>query len=845
MTLRKDMFDTAKFGYFKMLVAMSLLICLSYSVIGQVMINEVCSKNNTVLTDEFGETPDWIEIYNAGENPINLLNYYLSDDPDEPQMWSFPNVIIGADEYLLILASEMDTLAENIHTNFKLSSGGDFLSLYAGELLIDTLQIPALRSDHSYGNEIDGIDDPYFFELPTPELSNVDSETYLGYVDMPIHNKEAGFHPNGDGIEIWHNEEEVHIMYSTNGEPPSPLSDDDEVFDYTGPFDLEVTTVVRSRAFKEGYLPSDINTSTYLIDENISIPVMSLSTDPYHLWDYWTGIYTAGIGDDEWPWANANFWNNWERPMHIEYFDEFQNLVLEQDCAVKIHGSSARTRPQKPFRLTAKKSYGPSSLDYPFFKQKPEITEYKNIILRNAGNDNQQAFMRDALVHDYILNDESIEFGVSAYQPCIVFLNGNYWGIYNIRERVDEHYIERQYDLDIDEFDILENNYEIISGHHDEFIDFIADIDSMDFSLDDNYALLEEKVNIPGTIDYMIVEFYLNNTDWLTNNIKYWKAKNDTAKWNYLLYDVDIAFGGGDWVVPELNFMDSLFTKEFFDNKPNPILYRGMFQNEGFRHQFINRYADLLNSFFLPDSMRQQVMKIADGIDLEMIRHRDKWGAGNYLFWVNNINDEIFNYVDERPAYARDHIEDQFELNNQYTLELEVFPPGGGKIKVNSIEATEFPWEGVYFNGVPIEITAEPYDSISFVRWETSLPDIDQLSDPNFTYDFENTIYLKAVFDGTTYVDTAISNIDEFDVIISPNITTAQSTLELKNVPKSDVQITVINQLGQEVKTYQLATNHFYHNTTTTIDVSDLPQGMYHVHIRAEDFFVSKELFKM
>jgi hypothetical protein len=249
------------------------------------------------------------------------------------------------------------------------------------------------------------------------------------------------------------------IYYTTNGNYP----DDDDLL-YTKPIQIDSTIAIRAIAYNQGQAPSIVTTQTYFINEPINLPIISLVTDPDHLFSDKSGIYVTGTngikGACDAVIRNLN--QDWERPVNFEFYEKDGTQGINQQAGIKIFGGCSRTRfPQKSFSLFARSIYGKGSFKYQFFLDK-DIKKFESIILRSSGDDQVKTFFKDAFTAYSIKDNMDIDY--MAYRPTAVYINGVYWGIHNMREKVNEHYINSNFDVEKEKINILEANARIVYG---------------------------------------------------------------------------------------------------------------------------------------------------------------------------------------------------------------------------------------------------------------------------------------------------------------------------------------------------------------------------------------------
>jgi len=596
-----------------------------------------------------------------------------------------------------------------LHTNFSISYEGEPLILSdTSGLVVDTFATPQLKLDISSGRYPDSSDNIVFFSNPSPGKSN-DSSTFFTNIlqTVPIFTADAGFYEDPVWLTLYTGDTGIMIRYTLNGSIPNDTS---EI--YVEPLYLETTAVVRAACFVDGLIPGETITKTYLINEDIAYPVVSISAEPYNLWDWEKGIYVKGPNaQGEFPFFGANFWEDWEVPAHIEFFDKTKAQQINQDAGIKIHGGWTRALPMKSLKLLGKDKYGISEFNYSFFKNK-EIEAYKRIILRNAGNDFYSAFMRDALVHKLVQKNTHLD--IQDYEPAIVFLNGAYWGIHNIREKIDRYYLQSNYNISPDELTLLEDQAQVIEGTNHEFLELIEFIRNNDLSDDDNFEYINSQIDLENFSDLMITEIYTANSDWPHHNVKFWKTRD--RKWRYILLDLDASISLFSYTGPSANSIDKILNDSI---NYLSIILNNLLENNQFHDYFINRSADLMNTIFSPVYFGSVVDTIKNHLLLEMTGHKSKWG-GTVNVWENHhVETKVKGFVNDRPNFMREHLIAGFELNKYDTLTVDMHPPGAAVLKLNTLYPDHLPWSGIYYDSVPVILEVIPFPGYTLTHWES------------------------------------------------------------------------------------------------------------------------------
>jgi len=597
-----------------------------------------------------------------------------------------------------------------LHTNFRLDAEGETVYLYdPSNSIIDSIAFERMYTDISGGKYPDGSGSLFYFQQATPGEPNL-TKTYSSISGEPYFSVPGGLFSTTLSIYLTGFEPDDTIYFTTDGSEPTIYSQK-----YTGGIPIQSTTVLRARILEHGKIPGYVVSHTYLINIQNTLPVISLTTSPENLWDYYDGMYVMGPNaSQDFPHFGANFWQDWEKPVHIELFEPDGERGFSIDAGMKIFGGWSRGFPQKSLSIFARSKYGYGNIDYRIFGEK-DIDQFESIILRNSGNDWNYSMMRDGMMTELV---SKMDIDKQAYRPAEIYLNGEYWGILNIREKVNEHFIASNHGVDPDQIDLLEGNGWKIQGSSDHYFSMLYFIDNNDMLLDQNFNVVKSMMETNNFINYQISQIYFDNRDWPGNNIKYWRPQSENGRWRWIMFDTD--FGFGIWDPSKYTYNTLAFALEpNGPGWPNPpwstFLLRKLLENNQFKTDFINYFADHLNTTFLPEVVRKYIEELKKNIESEMHDHLDRWG-GNYYNWENEIQ-VMINFGLNRVNYIRNHIREQFNLSSTYSLNLAVNPANSGKIKVNFIIPERYPWTGTYFDHVPIKLIPVPEPGYRFTGW--------------------------------------------------------------------------------------------------------------------------------
>ena len=795
----------------------------SNNVLGQIIIHEVCTKNDYTLHDIDQNLSDWIELYNPSSEMVSLAGYHLTDNPDNLLKWAFPDSIIMApNTYLVILASGLDMVNNYVHTNFKLtrSEPEQLILTNSNGTIEDVLLPPVLPADHSYGYFTD--DALAVFDLPTPNAANIDYITDVSWEETVSFSEIAGFFEAPVVLSLGKTENSAAtIRYEFGGKTVTYDSPE-----YVESLDINQTTVICARLFDGRTAAHQTICESFFFDANYVFPVVSLITDPSNLFSEEKGIYILGPNaDSNYPFYGANFWLESKIPASFEFFDEDKNLMFNQQLNLKLHGGrSSRNKPMKAIRLLSGDS---EVFDFPFFKDK-DIADFEKLILRNASSDFNKLHFRDAVIHKMLIPATDID--VLAYQPVIVYLNGNYWGIHNLRERVDRFYIANNHAVDADEVILLEEDSLIINGDFDDYNDLVDYFNNNDLTLDAHYEAISERLDISSYIDYLSTQIYFGNIDWPRNNLKYWRPINEGGKWRYLFFDLDVSLNGNPFAPVDIDLI-GLLLKEGADDVKFIQIFQSILENRVFLESFTNRYADLLNSLFTTENMETVLLNQMSILDSQIDQHFDKWNSGNRDIWQEEL-DLAMSFVLERPDLTRQNFKNQLDVGEENDLQLSVFPENTGNIQVNSLQLSKFPWSGVYFSEVPIQLSAKANERFAFDYW--LINGTDTLFTQNITQQWAGIMKAEAVFKRTDN--------EAIELSISPNISSnnQEISFEFYNNKNNTINYSVYAVNGQLVWSYEEELNQGIHLRRLP---TNLAKGGYVLSVKMGEEEVLKKFF--
>ena len=642
-----------------------------------------------VYISEFGGSTgsvasDWVELHNSTGSAVSLAGYGLSNNPKNPAKWVFPDISIEPGEYLLLYATGSADKAQkkNLKLNFNISSTGETLFFFdPNGKLIDKLSAGRMRSGQSYGR--DGSDDRFYYAEPTPGAQN--GKGYEGITQLPAFSVTPGIYDDAVTVAITAGEGET-IRYTTDCTTPNASS---EV--YSGELSISKNSVIRAAAFRDGYLSGDVATATYLFRSdgvNHALPVVTLVTDPDNLWNSKTGIYATGdqFDPDAASYADtlqsatyyqAKFATEeqvdtiWEKPAAFSLFDDNGKQAFTQNVGIRIAGSFGRGRAQKGFNVIARKEYGKGSMEYPFFQNRP-YTEYKAVVLRAGAQDQNRSKIRDELASG-LLEGTDINILYQAYRPTVLYLNGEYWGVYFMKEKRNRFFVAQH--------ENTENNVDLAIGKgfkqrsygdNSDWVSLYEYATSHDLSSAEAYAYVSERMDVDSFRDYMIAEIYNGNTD--TYNFQYYRLKG--GKWKFIFYDFCWGFQSPGHET--LAFRMGKTPSDVCSAK----LFAAMLQNKGWRDSFCRRFAELLNTAFAPERVSALIEELYGYVEPEIKREREKFNKdtfmgvkqpntnlGTYEGFQSEIS-KLKDFAQKRPEEIKRQLQSNLGLSDSYMKEV-------------------------------------------------------------------------------------------------------------------------------------------------------------------------------
>ncbi|MEL7534473.1 MAG: lamin tail domain-containing protein, partial [Bacteroidota bacterium] len=667
---------------------------------------------------------DWVEIYNAGSQAVDLQNYALSDDAQNATKGLIPTSSptqssVPPGGYLLLLLDQRPDLGPK-HLDFSLSRGGEILYLFSPDsaVILDSVCVPLIPVDYSYGRLSDGATSWNAYSQPSPLQSNTLGQKKL---DPPIFSQQGGVFQSSQSISLTA-QVGAQIYYTLDGSEPSSQSSL-----YTGPIDIDTTTSLRARAFQASWDSSLIATEAFVFNDSTSLPIIYLAIDPYDLWDADSGIYVKGTSNYSGDCGSGNYHAPWERPVSLHYFDTNGEIAFQLEAGISIFGNCTRNYAMKSLQVATKKAYLSPEIDYPIF---PTLAadEYRRIRLRSGGNHWKTSILGEAISHQLVEGKVSIE--TQGLQSTVVYLNDEYWGIHNMRHNYSEHYFRYKYpQYDTCDFDIIRpqrrhSQYFVGGGTADSLAAVFNYFEAhTPFSATD-YQWAEQRIDLSEWINYYALQMWLYPGDWPNTysptNMIYWRPRTPGAKWRMAVLDTDQ--GWANLSHNTVNYMLNPSSNTSARNSEKAtLLFRRLMEVPDFRNEFIQRYATQLNLLFNPTRTNRIIDSCTAIIAPEMAQHTAKWGSQGGVAspsaWQTQVG-KLKSFATARSANVFQHLRDAYNLGGYWQLSIPIDSNAHGRVLLNQNSyPAPYDYQGQYLDSIPLIIKASPEPGYRFSHW--------------------------------------------------------------------------------------------------------------------------------
>lgn len=820
------------------IVIFFLLVNFSWSkkTNAQVVINEFSCSNLSQFVDNHSDYGDWLELYNGGTSAVNLAGYYLSDDSTDNLKWQIPaGIVINPNGFLRFWASGRNEVSgTSYHTNFKFTQTKNnkeeiTLSDPSG-VIVDQIKITEkTQLGHSYGRGQNGAASWRVFTNPTINASNNTATSYLGYAPKPVFSLAAGFYTTAQTVTITCADPTAVIRYTLDGTKPlatSPI--------YSTPISITSTKVLQAVAFSTNpqILPSFIEFNTYFMNVSHTVPVVSIC-----------GTNLTQL---------ANGTGTLEPIGGFEYFDTSHVRKARTYGEFNRHGQDSWANSHRSLDFVSRDEMGyNAAIKEPLFKMSTR-DEFQRVILRAAGDDNYpadfspqnagSAHMRDAFVQN-LAKSGGLDLDVREGAKCVIYLNGAYWGVYDLRENPDDHdYTDFHYGQDKFHLQYIKtwgNTWAQYGGAQaltdwTNFHNFIMNNNMADSA---NYKYVTDRMDVLSLMDYVIVNTFTVCTDWLNYNTGWWRGMDSTGthlKWSYILWDNDAVF---DFYINYTGVPSTAFNAPpcgvltspgVSDPKGHLAMLNKLRTNPECNQLFISRQIDVWNTVFSCNYMLAQLDSTKAVIDPEMTMQAARWG-GSYAGWLANFN-TMRNFISQRCSFMSTGLSNCYSLTGPYDVVVTADPVNAGAVKFNTLTLTQLPWTGQYFGGVDTKIEAVPNANYTFNNWSTN----NQTITPGNTAIMAkfNLTGADSVIAHFTYTPTGIQQLSGNAPVINatPTAFNDETTIQYSLPSAMNVSLKIYNILGNEALNVIQSDNlNQQGNYAVKVNFSNagLPSGIY------------------
>ncbi|MCB2219472.1 MAG: CotH kinase family protein [Bacteroidetes bacterium] len=653
------------------------------------MINEFCAKNNNIITDsDFNQFSDWIEIINTSSQSINLNGYYLSDDPDNITKWKIPpSTDLSPEQPLVIWADDQDVKQQNLHTNFKLSSDNGWIGISGTDsLLIHEVEYGEQFADISCGLQSN---DWVYFAEPTPGMENITNGFPSSQREnQPVFSLPDGFYESGAMLEINDPSGQGEIHFTLDGSIPnltSPI--------YSQPIELNENKVVRARIFGS-LLPGQEATGSYFIGISKDLPIISLIINPDFLWSDSIGIFNDSL---------INLRKDWERYSIIQYFENYE-LAFKAENDIRLFGNTAIALPQKSIAI-----FPSNKIQYPIFRDNA-VQEFESLILRSSSDDWNLTMLRDGFIQTLV--KEKLPLDYQGYQPAVMYINGEYFGIFNVREKYNEDYIKHHHGIDKDELDLLELNYwdlevGVLSGTDETYFNMLDFLYNNDITNNSVFEEVNNYLDLDNYTHYIITQIYIANYSY-KHNIKTWRQNTIADGFKWLIFDTD------------RGYMHS-WKEVFMDIYENDTVFKRLLDNIQYRNHFLQQTCSHINASFRKGVVDHLLDSLKSQIETEMPLHIERWaphgGVSSMGYWEEQIQ-KIRDFALQRKDTLLLRLNTFFDLDGQVSIELKKSHLHGGDIYIENVLIPYNDSLHTYFKNIPVTLVVKPNPGYVFVDWE-------------------------------------------------------------------------------------------------------------------------------
>ncbi len=738
----------------RLFTAAMLLVITTISANAQLVINEIMQSNVECIMDDIKEFPDsWVELYNSGDSAVHLQYYMIGTKPDVSKAWQLPNITLDHNSYVIIYCDKEGKTDNRLHADFRLESGKDGnLYLFQKEKAdaIDKLEKMAKMPapDVAFGRKTDGSTIWGYQATPTPGKANCNKlcTTLLG---APIFSQKGRVSNTAFNLTLNVPDgtpEGTVIRYTTDGSGPTATSTQ-----YTTAIPINTTTVIRAKLFNADCLSPASTAQSYIFHPRaMTVPIFSVLTNDDYLNDAEIGLFANNNSKED------KKLHDWRRPVNIEMFTkegEGSKIIFNQLGETRIQGGQSRANALKSMVFYANKRFGPNNkrFDYEFFPdQKPGVTEFKSFSLRDGGNDFSDLYFRDLIIQRTMGQNTDIDW--QAGHTAVLYINGEYMGMLNIRERSNEDNIESNYG--IEDMDMVEISHEKVNNV-DQFIEefkgsedetFYNNFKTFYSQTGHTLAEYEQWLDVSEYLNVVIMNLFYGNNDWPGNNTVFWRPNDDDTesglpkRFRVIVKDTDFGLGLYN-KANTFNMINLLYNPNRYPNdkwaytEPATRLLKNMLADPGILNLFIDKSCVFMGDFMNGTGTGEMIDLIKAEAMEEFVAHRDKYNGhyNNQGVWIPATNDnrsDIENkfaaaktWAEGRPNNFINHLKNKWGLGDPIPVTINKDMDDAevpDKVLVNNIKLTKGVFDGKLFynRNITLEGNTNDDSNIYVDKWE-------------------------------------------------------------------------------------------------------------------------------
>ena len=683
------------------------------------------------------------ELVAAGliAGPISSLSFQVAGTIGE--FYDYIDISLNHTTQVDLDAYFMPLQGQQFHTNFKIDGNGEQVYLWnQNHQLQDQIEIKSPQPDISVGRFPNGSLQISWLS-PSPGISNNSSQVFTDTLPRPQIAVSSGVYNTNLSVTITSSVPSNlgKLVYTLNGADPNFNSTN-----YVGPISISANAVLRAKVFPTGnsdMLASEQAVETYLFNVSHTTPIVLLNTPNQNLYG------ASGIFD--------NWWTDWVKPAYVVVLDTGQThpILHQTKTAIRMDGGAggSRSQPQRSFRLSfAHGTFGDKAIELPILPDRPNRQLYSDLYFRNGSNQYLTLPYKDA--SQVRMMSEGSNNYYSSYRPVSVYINGSYFGLYELREKFNAEYFEQHDDAARDSIEILSLSYwynlvlRAVEGNVDHFWSDYEQFNALD-PLSSTYLQdADQYFDLKHYTDYIIAESWMGNVDWPGNNIKIYRSNASQKRWRFALIDLELSLQPNGWTNCTENHIAFMMGQS--ESNPYINIWKQSIQNLSYRNYFINRFADQMNTSYRDEQLIATENAFYQSMLPEMPQQFARWGnptniAGQMAeFETNHL---IFQQqLLCRSTFVFNQLRLQFNLNKKVQVQLTVEPPMSGEIHLNTIQPNSYPWSGTYFDGVPIQMEPVAKPGYVFSHWLPASNIPDTLTDSLVVNVTQQTQTFTAVF---------------------------------------------------------------------------------------------------